>query len=55
MAKEGDIHTAIRASVEAKRKASEKPRFKTGQATLSNNLFFMNKISYVKGRKTPKY
>lgn len=52
MAKEGDIHTAIRASVEAKRKASEKPRLVTG---MYDNLIELPKIEYTTGRKTPKY
>lgn len=52
MAKEGETHTAIRASLEAKKKAAEKPRLVTG---MYDNLIELPKISYTTGRKTPKY
>lgn len=46
--KEGETHTAIRASLEAKKKAAEKPRLVTG---MYDNLIEMPKFEFITGKK----
>ena len=50
--KEGETVSANKASLEAKKKAAEKPRLVTG---MYNNLIEMPKFDYTSGKKTPKY
>ena len=56
--KEGEIKTATDKAINAKRAASDKPRFvKTSSAFDGDgyNLLFMPDFNYTSGRKTPKY
>ncbi len=50
--KEGEIISANQASLESKKRASNKVRLVTRGY---DNLIEMPKIEYTKGRKTPKY
>lgn len=50
--KEGKTVSANKASLEAKKKAAEKPRLVTG---MYDNLIEMPKFEFITGKKTPKY
>jgi len=56
--KEGEIKTATDKAIEAKRKASDKPRFVKSASAFDGegyNLLFMENFEFITGRKTPKY